>query len=126
MKTNPLDQLADLYTDFAAHLLSIPEVTAMPGVAEWLGERVLTGLPDYAAYDKAPTSRSAKKGSLNSALNAFMFPDTENDSPVAFVKLMCSASTTLRTLGMTEFPRIDELIALTPCLEGLHFTNQDE
>lgn len=126
MKTNPLDQLADLYADFAAHLLSIPEVTAMPGVAEWLGERMLTGFPDYDAYDKSPMSLIGKTGTLNSALYDFMFPDTENDSPVAFVKLMCSASTTLRTLGMTEFPRIDELIALTPCLEGLHFTNQDE
>ena len=87
---------------------------------------MLTGLPDYDAYDESPMTRSGKKGTLKSALYDFMFPDVENDSPVAFVKLMCSASTTLRTLGMTEFPRIDELIALTPCLEGLNFPNQDE
>ena len=123
MNTNPLDQLADLYTDFAAHLLSIPEVTALPGVAEWLGERMLYGFPDYDAYERSPVSRVGKIGALRSALSDFMFPDAENDSPVAFVKLMCSASTTLRTLGMTEFPRIDELIALTPCLEGLNFPN---
>ena len=125
MKTNPLDQLADLYADFAAHMLSIPEVTALPGVAEWLGERMLYGLPDYAAYEKSPMSRSAKKGTLKSALSDFMFPDVESDTPLSFVKLMCSASTTLRTLGMPEFPRIDELIALIPCLEGLHFETQD-
>ena len=45
-------ELVELYCDFAAHLLSLPDIVAISGAVEWLAERMLFGLPDPDSHKK--------------------------------------------------------------------------
>ena len=125
MKTNPLDQLADLYADLAAHLLSIPAITALPGVAEWLGERMLYGFQTNMEFNRNPRFRGDTTH-VHEVYRSFSYPDTSNDSPYRFCSYMLYANRALTAAGLPMFPRAAEIEALKPLLESLNFPNQDE
>ncbi len=125
MKTNPLDQLADLYADLAAHLLSIPAITALPGVAEWLGERMLYGFQTNMEFNRNPRFRGDTTH-VHEVYRSFSYPDTSNDSPYRFCSYMLYANHALTAAGLPLFPRAAELEALKPLLTNVHFPHQDE
>ena len=105
--------LVELYLDFAAHLLSIPETHEIPGAVEWLAERILTGsLPDCAAYQARPVaSFSQSPVAMHSVLTSFMHPDSDHNSELGFMNAMEAAAHHLRHRGLPPFPRESELTA---------------
>lgn len=125
MNTNPLDQLADLYADFAAHLLSIPAITALPGVAEWLGERMLYGFQTDMGFNRNPRFRG-DTSHAHEAYRNFSYPDTANDSPHRFCSYMIYANHALTAAALPPFPRAAEIEALRPLLADDRFPKRDE
>ena len=70
-------KLVDLYCDLAAHLLTLDFVQSMPVWQEWLAERVLTGLPNAAAYRQIlPDRVKFYNTRYEDILNGFSWMDT--------------------------------------------------
>ena len=101
----------ELYLDFAAHLISLPETNEIPGAVEWLGERILSGtLPDYAAYRARPVrSFGDSTAVMHAVLCAFVHPDIETDGDKTFMSSMHAAVSHMRSAGLPPFPREHEL-----------------
>lgn len=104
----------ELYLDFAAHLISLPETNEIPGAVEWLGERILSGtMADWAAYQARPVrSFGDSTAVMHAVMCSFVHPDTENNSDMGFMNSMDSAAEKLRRCGLPPFPRESELISL--------------
>ena len=106
-------KLVDLYCDIAAHLLTLEFVQSMPVWQEWLAERVLTGLPDAAAYRQIIPERSKLFSNPHVAiLNGFSWIDSDSHKPGDFACDMRAVVTELRLHGFPPFPREFELADL--------------
>ena len=111
-------ELVELYVDFAAHMLSIPDVVAVPGAAEWLAERILFGLPDPIAHRKRPHSFYMADEPVRRALREFTYPDTRWHNDYDFARFMGYANQHLVQSGAPPFRRIAELKQWNVTLPG--------
>lgn len=102
-------QLVELYVDFAAHMLAIPEVTSIRGAARWLAERVLFGLPDPLAHGRRSSSWYHRGGDVAMALREFTYPDTRWHTDTDFVRYMRYANYSLVRGGAPPFVRMSEI-----------------
>ena len=102
-------ELVELYVDFAAHMLSIPAVVAVPGAAEWLAERILFGLPDPLAHGRRSSSWYHTGGDIAMGLREFTYPDTCWHTDTDFVRYMRYANYSLVRGGAPPFIRMSEI-----------------
>lgn len=114
MKDKYPDDLCELYSDVALHLMTLDMAQDRPAWCAWLAERVLTGLPNHNAYQLAHGAGMADPDDrvANDVIGTFVWADTDGQMAFHFGTLLRDTCSALRKHKLPPYSREDEVIAL--------------